>query len=65
MGELIEYRIYDVDGKNHLSKKEFDKIHMTDLLRYIINKNYYNIKCIPCLNVWGEFDSADDLNAYS
>ena len=29
MGELIEYRIYDVDGKNHLSKKEFDKKYIS------------------------------------
>ncbi len=50
-----------------LEKKptEFDKLDMTSLLQLIINKGNIQIKGIPYLKEWGEFDSIEDLNLFN
>ena len=47
-------------GQN-LNFERLDTIHMTDMLQLIVDQGSINIKALPYLEDWAEFDSPSDL----
>jgi len=47
-----------------LTSGQCDKMHMTGTLQKIVEAKSIPITAIPCLDHWGEIDSADDLDVY-
>ncbi len=58
------WNIFKEAKVNFFSEKS-DNVHMTSVLQAIIELNKENITAIPYNDVWGEFDSPEDLNHIS
>jgi choline kinase len=50
--------------RSNLSKAECDSMHMTGTLQRIISAGKLKVSAIPYKEVWGEVDSAGDLEYY-
>ena len=50
--------------RSGMESDECDQIHMTGTLQKIIERGAVAIEAIPYELVWGEVDSADDLDVY-
>jgi choline kinase len=50
--------------RTRMKPDQFDKIHMTSILQLIIDANCEPIESIKYEGIWGEIDSANDLDIY-
>lgn len=47
-----------------LSSQDCDKIHMTGILQKVIEEKRMSVAALPYQGIWGEIDSAEDLEVF-
>lgn len=53
-----------VRTRDELTQKQRDKMHMTETLQMVIDSGRLPVYGIPYFGIWGEIDSAEDLDLY-